>query len=260
MASAIPVLPLVGSMMIESGVQHAAPLEVLDQVLRDAILHGPGRVHELELGVEPDVRRSGDIRGISTSGVCPMASRIDGKRPPCGPAPSWACGRMPRVASSHRRYGQPPAIAGRSTTVSVGADRRLQLLQVAHVLAVEVDVHEPVERRRPPPSSWSPSPGTAPRGPGARRPRSSRRPRSACVRRPSPAGPAGCGPCSRDRNLLSWLTSIGAAERPGHQRMAQTVRPSACEPRCGLRADPAAVEAPSPHAGQCGSRRSLQLL
>ena len=42
-------------------------------------------------------------------------------------------------------HGQPPAIAGSRRTSSAGGDRRVEPCEVADVLAVDVDVDEPVE-------------------------------------------------------------------------------------------------------------------
>ncbi len=60
----MPVLPRVGSRMIESGREQAARLEVLHEVLRRAILDRAGRVVHLELGEDPDARVGAHARDL----------------------------------------------------------------------------------------------------------------------------------------------------------------------------------------------------
>src|SRR5436305_11938988 len=99
----------------------------------------------------------GDIRGISTSGVWPIASRMSSYRPPCGAPDScawaWAwsaassaaaptrCGFGsaidPISAPGHRRE-EPDLVAVRNGG--------RQTVEVADVLAVPADVAEPGER------------------------------------------------------------------------------------------------------------------
>ena len=122
----MPVLPDVGSRMIESGVQQAALLEVLDQVLRDAILDRAGRVRHLELGEDADVRVRRHARDLDQRRV---ADRLEHVRVPAAVQGEALVGvemvvrrRVQRLAPELLREGhaQPPAIAGSSRTSSDG--------------------------------------------------------------------------------------------------------------------------------------------
>src|SRR5262245_13612383 len=73
----------------------------------------------------------GASRGISTAGVSPMDSRIPEYRLPARVATG-------AVTSASRDRGEQPDLVPL-------LDRRLEAREVAHVLAVEVDVHEAVE-------------------------------------------------------------------------------------------------------------------
>ena len=72
-ASAMPVLPDDGSMIVWPGQQVTVLLGLLDHRLGDAVLDRAERVLALELGEDPDVgvRREGDT---STIGVLPIRS------------------------------------------------------------------------------------------------------------------------------------------------------------------------------------------
>ena len=156
----MPVLPDVGSRMIESAREQAARLEVLDQVLRDAILDRAGRVHHLELGEDPDGRVRRHPRDLDERRVADRVEdvvvaaavrreRLVGVGVRRGPAssaspssPAPAAGRRP---ASGAPLGQPPGHRRQEPDLVALADRRREPVEVADVLAVDVDVDEPVE-------------------------------------------------------------------------------------------------------------------
>ena len=102
--------------------EQAAPLEVLDEVLRDAILDRPGRVEHLELGEDADVRVRAHPRDLDQRRV---PDRVEDVRVPTAVA-GQALVRVRVVVIGvveppRDGHGQPPAIAGSRRTSSVGA-------------------------------------------------------------------------------------------------------------------------------------------
>src|SRR5215471_18753813 len=126
MASAMPVLPLVGSMMIRGVPRTSSPRASASSSMASAI-----RSLTLPEGLAPSSlahRRtlgSGLNVGSSTSGVLPMACSID--------VAGRVASRTMGSAACHRRQDGDHVALG---------DRRLQALQVPHVLVVDVDVDE----------------------------------------------------------------------------------------------------------------------
>ena len=109
--------------------QQAAPLEVLDEVLRDAILDRPGRVEHLELGQDAHPRVRAHPRDLDEGRVPDRVEDVD--EPPAVPGGGIVrvdshrlTRRLPvrhvRVDPPGNRHGQPPAIAGRRRTSSLG--------------------------------------------------------------------------------------------------------------------------------------------
>ena len=134
MASEMPVLPEVGSMIVSPGLIAPRALGVLDQRQGGAVLDRAGRVVALELGQDPDVRVGRDARAARRAACCRSSRR--------GPATTAAGGGAGRRGSSRRRPRPWPGGSGacrrRDTSVSSHA-------QQPHVLVVEVDVDEPVQ-------------------------------------------------------------------------------------------------------------------
>ena len=103
-------------------VKQAPPLEVLDEVLRDAILDRPGRVEHLELGEDADVRVRAHPRDLDHRRV---PDRVEDVRvPPAVPGEPLVRMRMVVIGvvePPRDGHGQPPAMAGSRRTSSVGA-------------------------------------------------------------------------------------------------------------------------------------------
>ena len=103
-------------------VEQAAPLEVLDEVLRDAILDRPGRVEHLELGEDADRRVRAHPRDLDQRRV---PDRVEDVRVPPAVAGQALVGVrvvvIGVVEPPRDRHGQPPAMAGSRRTSSVGA-------------------------------------------------------------------------------------------------------------------------------------------
>ena len=106
--------------------QPPARLEVLDQVLRDAILDRAGRVEHLELGEDADVRVRRHARDLDQRRVADrvedvvVAAAVRGQRlVGVGVRVVVVVGR--RSSRRGTAIGQPPAIAGSSRTSSAGA-------------------------------------------------------------------------------------------------------------------------------------------
>ena len=116
------MLPDVGSRMIESAWSSPRCLQVLDEVLRDAILDRTRRVQHLELGEDAHVRVGAHARDLDQRRV---ADRVEDVRVP----PAVAGEVLVRVRvvvigvvePPRDGHGQPPAIAGSRRTSSVGA-------------------------------------------------------------------------------------------------------------------------------------------
>jgi len=81
MARAIPVLPEVGSRMIESSWSRPRRSRSSTRYFATRSFTEPVGLYISSLAKMRTVA-FGLIRGISTSGVCPMASRIEACRPP----------------------------------------------------------------------------------------------------------------------------------------------------------------------------------
>ena len=146
----MPVFPDVGSRMIESSRSRPARLEVLDQVLGDAVLDRARRVEHLELGEDAD----GRVRATSAGS----------RRAACGRS-RRGCRRSGRRAGRHlvgmrrasllvvglvRAAAGRPSVSRRPSPAGAGPRRPARPassspVEVAHVLAVDVDVDEPVE-------------------------------------------------------------------------------------------------------------------
>src|SRR5215471_7775862 len=156
----MPVLPDVGSRMIESSFSRPRDSRSSTRYFATRSFSEPVG---LSISSLAKIRTAGlgDIRGISTSGVWPIASRMSWYRPPCGTPASWACActwsgsigsddagaiaRSSRArraltagasAARHRRQ-DPDLVAIRDLGREPG--------EIADVLAVDVDVHEPVQ-------------------------------------------------------------------------------------------------------------------
>jgi hypothetical protein len=85
----MPVLPDVGSRMIESPWSRPRRSRSSMRYLATRSLTEPVG---LSISSLAKIRTSGLglMSGISTSGVCPIASRMSSYRPPCGAFDSWA--------------------------------------------------------------------------------------------------------------------------------------------------------------------------
>ena len=117
----MPVLPDVGSRMIESSWSRPRRFEVLDQVLRDAILDRARRVEHLELREDADVRVRAHPRDLDERRV---PDRVEDVRvPPAVAGEALVRVRVVVIGVEPPRdgHGQPPAIAGSRRTSSVGA-------------------------------------------------------------------------------------------------------------------------------------------
>ena len=95
-ASEIPVLPEVGSRIIDSGVSRPARLERVDQIERDSVLDGARRVEALELDVQMNARVRAEARDLDERRV---ADRVDQRRVAAQRPPAMA-GRMIRASRS----------------------------------------------------------------------------------------------------------------------------------------------------------------
>ena len=121
----MPVLPDVGSRMIESRAAGRF-LEVLDQVLRDAILDRAGRVHHLELREDAHVRVGRHARNFDEWRVSDRLEHVAIAAAVAGQAlvrvEMVVRGRVqcPARQLLGKRHAQPPAIAGSSRTSSDG--------------------------------------------------------------------------------------------------------------------------------------------
>ena len=76
MASPMPVLPEVPSMIVPPGFSRPGPLGVLDHLDRHAVLDRVARVEGLELGQHRPPGTSRVMRLMRTIGVWPMVSRM----------------------------------------------------------------------------------------------------------------------------------------------------------------------------------------
>src|SRR4051812_34775491 len=137
MASAMPVLPDVGSRMIDDS--PSTPRRS-----RSSTRYFAARSFTEPVGFSisslAKIRTSGsgDMRAISTSGVFPIASTMSVYPRPCPTCPpTWAV-RVITSASAARHCRQDDQRVAR-------VDGRRALLQVADVLVVQVDVDEPVQ-------------------------------------------------------------------------------------------------------------------
>src|SRR6266568_1977587 len=136
MASEMPVFPDVGSRMILSGVSEPSASACSTILLAMRSLSEPvgfepsSFAHSLTLGF-------GDRRGMPTSGVLPMASRMSFAR---------MRGDYPRtVTTDPGTYCSAPGDGGEDRHGVAVLDVRLQRPEVADVLVVHVDVDEPVQ-------------------------------------------------------------------------------------------------------------------
>ena len=126
-ASEMPVLPLVGSSTMRSGVSSPDCFGRVDHELRDAVLDGAGRVLSFELGVEPharlraepgqlDERRVAD--GVDEGGV------------------EHRCALSTSLAAGERRQDRDDVAV---------LELRIERVQVADVFVVQVDVDEAMQ-------------------------------------------------------------------------------------------------------------------
>src|SRR6266550_3401438 len=162
----MPVFPDVGSRMIESAASRPRRSRSSTRYFATRSLTEPVG---LTISSLAKIRTAGlgDIRGISTSGVWPTASRMSAYRPQWGVSSwwawTWACARAsaraasPASASCSRgrtTTGFGSAISARvraaghrrqETDLVALADRGRQAVEIANVLTIDVDVHEPVE-------------------------------------------------------------------------------------------------------------------
>ena len=149
----MPVLPDVGSRMIESGPSSPRALEVLDEVLRDAVLDRPGGVQHLQLREDADVRvrahpRDLDERRVPDrlEDVAVAAAVRDHRLVRVGVRVPGSCGCSCSLRGAARGR---PSVSRRPSPAGAGPRRpprpACRALEVADVLAVDVDVDEPVE-------------------------------------------------------------------------------------------------------------------
>ena len=125
----MPVLPEVGSRIVQPGRSRPVLLGRSTIAQRRPVLDRAGRVAVLELGPQPHVGR---------------------RREPRQPDQRRVADRVEQRVVAHRApyAGQPPATAGRIVTLSPSLDRRLEAAEEADVLVVEVDVDEAAQRPR----------------------------------------------------------------------------------------------------------------
>ncbi len=109
--------------------QHPVPLGLLDQRQRHPVLDRPAGVLALELD-EDAAAGFGLSEEMSTSGVLPMRSRTEGYS-------VIGTGLRPALSPRPRRAGSRRGAVG---------DLRVEPLEVADVVVVDVDVHELVQR------------------------------------------------------------------------------------------------------------------
>src|SRR5262245_6132916 len=157
----MPVFPEVGSRMIESSLSSPRASRSSTRYFATRSFTEPvGFVASSFAKIRTP--STGDIRGIATIGVCPIAPRMSSYRPPCGARSSWAwtwtwsgsigsleAGATPRSSRARRA---PICLAARTARhrrqqpdLVALPDRRLQPVEVANVLAVDIDVDEAVE-------------------------------------------------------------------------------------------------------------------
>ena len=98
MASEMPVLPLVGSSTTWPGDELPLGLGRLDQRSRHPVLDGAGRVHHLELGVQPCATLVAEPRQLDERRRADRRDQVTG-------------------AGAEADNAQPPAIAGSTITV-----------------------------------------------------------------------------------------------------------------------------------------------
>ena len=190
------MLPLVGSSSVRPGLELAGGLGRLDHRLRDAVLDRAGRVLALELRVELDARLRREARQLDERRVADQVEQ--------------AGGEAARAAGHGRQQDHRRALA----------DRRLELLERADVLAVDVDVRVlQLSRRARGSAAVEVVEELARRCRRAGRPRARRRSRCAAW--------VGCGPssCVRSRACaeLDVVDVLGdrrvlAADRAGRVR------------------------------------------
>ena len=100
----MPVLPDVGSRMIESGAEPAGAFEVVDQVLRGPVLDRAGRVEHLELGEEADRRLRRHARDLDERRVADRIEDAVEAAAVAAPHPAWI---------GRRHVSRRPSPAGR---------------------------------------------------------------------------------------------------------------------------------------------------
>src|SRR4029079_8552119 len=167
----MPVLPDVGSRMIESSLSRPRSSRSSTRSFATRSLTEPvGFVASSLAKIRTD--GTGDIRGIATMGVWPIASRMSSYRPPCGARASWpwtwtwsgsigsvdaaptprssrARRALTRSAPARHRRQEPDLLAvpdrRPGPDVVATASLRPEPVEVAVVLAVDVDVDEAVD-------------------------------------------------------------------------------------------------------------------
>src|SRR5262245_6030790 len=158
MARAMPVFPDVGSRMIESSFSRPRASRSSTRYFATRSLTEPvGFVASSFANSRTD--GVGDMRGIWTSGVWPIAPRMSSYRPPCGAITSWAwactwSGSIGSPAPAARPWssrarraltGSAPRHRRQEPDLVALPHRRLQPVEIADILAVDVDVDEAVE-------------------------------------------------------------------------------------------------------------------